>query len=110
MQPINPILVIWAASAFLAVFFLAKMMRSRQAELNYKLHSYVEKQIEWIEQKLKSRQIAKKAAAVQAKKEAALERFAAVLDAKEAEMAKRRKAPKGKRKRVITADAVVERE
>lgn len=110
MQPINPFLLLWAATALLSVYFLAKMMRSRQAELNFKLHSYVESQLEWIEQKLKSRRIAKKAAVAQAKKEAALERFAAVLEAKEAEMASRKKPSTGKKKRVITADAVVERE
>lgn len=110
MQPINPTLVIWAFTALLSVYFLTKMMRSRQAELNSKLHAYVDSQLQWIEQKLKSKRIARKAAAAQAEKEAAMERFAAVLEAKEAEMASQPKPTAGKRKRVITADAVVERE
>lgn len=63
----------------MSVYFLAKMMRGKQAQLNSKLHAYLEDQVEWVNKKMKSRRLARRAALEQSRKEAELEKFANAL-------------------------------
>lgn len=75
----NPIALLWVAGGVMSVYFLAKMMRGKQALLNSKLHAYLEDQVEWVNKKMKSRRLARRAALEQARKEAELEKFASAL-------------------------------
>ncbi len=62
MDALDSKTILWAACAALALYFLASLMRARQAKLMGVLRTYVEQQIQWARKRAKATRLAQAAA------------------------------------------------